>query len=311
MAKQEVIGIPRALLYYKYRYLWECFFKELGCHILLSPETNKEIMDQGINHSIDESCLSAKIYMGHIYAIINQVDYIFVPRFCNFARQETVCTKFNALYDIVRNTFPHKEVLHYNVDVLKRNGELKGFIKMGLALKKNFFLIVKAYIKAKLKQKHHDKLAHKQQADLINNESCLKMLIVAHPYNRYDKLVGFPIIKYLMENNIMPVYADIVDHKVARQRSLNISKTLHWTYSKELIGAIDYYQDKIDGIIFISTFPCGPDSLVNELCLRKIKYVPMLNLVLDELQGEAGLHTRLESFIDIIKIRKNKQEAVS
>ena len=51
-------------------------FKELGCHILLSPETNKEIMDQGINHSIDESCLSAKIYMGHIYAIINQVDYI-------------------------------------------------------------------------------------------------------------------------------------------------------------------------------------------------------------------------------------------
>lgn len=47
-----------------------------------------------------------------------------------------------------------------------------------------------------------------------------------------------------------------------------------------------------------------PDSLVNELCLRKIKDIPMLNIVIDEHQGEAGLQTRIESFIDVIKAKK-------
>jgi predicted nucleotide-binding protein (sugar kinase/HSP70/actin superfamily) len=58
----------------------------------------------------------------------------------------------------------------------------------------------------------------------------------------------------------------------------------------------------------MSTFPCGPDSLVTELCLRKIKGIPMTNIILDELQGEAGLHTRIESFIDIIREKKNRRK---
>ena len=38
----------------------------------------------------------------------------------------------------------------------------------------------------------------------------------------------------------------------------------------------------IDGIIFISTYPCGIDSLVNNLAILKNKDIPILNLVIDE-----------------------------
>ena len=65
------------------------------------------------------------------------------------------------------------------------------------------------------------------------------------------------------------------------------------------------YKDKVDGIIFLVTFPCGPDALVVNLCQNKIKR-PMITIILDELQGEAGLKTRLESFVDIIKYKKEK-----
>jgi len=34
----------------------------------------------------------------------------------------------------------------------------------------------------------------------------------------------------------------------------------------------------------------------------------MTNIILDELQGEAGLLTRIESFIDIIREKKNRKE---
>jgi predicted nucleotide-binding protein (sugar kinase/HSP70/actin superfamily) len=45
-----------------------------------------------------------------------------------------------------------------------------------------------------------------------------------------------------------------------------------------------------------------------ELCQRRIEGVPIVTLVLDELQGEAGLRTRLESFVDIIRAKRTIAE---
>jgi len=64
----------------------------------------------------------------------------------------------------------------------------------------------------------------------------------------------------------------------------------------------------VDGIIFLVTFPCGPGSLANEVCQRRVKNVPVMSIILDELQGEVGLRTRLESFVDIIKMKNKKYE---
>ncbi|WP_242975810.1 acyl-CoA dehydratase activase-related protein [Desulfosporosinus sp. FKB] len=55
------IGIPRALLYYRYKHLWESFFNELKIDYIVSPDTNRDIVRKGIAYAIDESCLSSKI----------------------------------------------------------------------------------------------------------------------------------------------------------------------------------------------------------------------------------------------------------
>lgn len=298
------IGIPRAFLYFKYQYLWQTFFAELNCQVILSPETNKKILKDGIDASIDESCLSAKIYMGHLAYLRGKADFILVPRIVGFGRKEEVCTKFNALYDIVKNTFKEVNLLSYNVDRANQESEFKGFMKMGRELGKNPVLVLRAYLKGKRLQRQKELQLAEEQERLILGKDKLKLLIIAHDYNTYDRVVGYPVIKYLESLGIVPVYADAADKKKTALKSRLISDTLYWTFNKELIGAIDHYQQNIDGIIFISTFPCGPDSLVNELCLRKIKGVPMANIIVDELQGEAGLQTRIESFVDIIMERK-------
>ena len=43
--------------------------------------------------------------------------------------------------------------------------------------------------------------------------------------------------------------------------------------------------------------------MVNELIVRRVKGMPILNLVLDSQSGTAGVETRLESFIDIIRFK--------
>ena len=297
-------------MYFKYQYLWQTFFAELNCQVILSPETNKKILKDGLDHSIDESCLSAKIYMGHLAYLRGKVDFILVPRIVGFGENEEVCTKFNALYDIVKNTFMDIEILSYNVDRNNHESEWKGFMKMGRALGKSPVHVLKAYLKGKTAQKKKELQLAQEQESLIQTRDKLKLLIIAHDYNTYDKVVGYPIIKHLENLGVVPIYADAADKKKTVQKSKLISDTLYWTFNKELIGAIDHYEKDIDGIIFISTFPCGPDSLVNELCLRKIKGIPMANIIVDELQGEAGLQTRIESFVDIImEKRRTRREA--
>jgi predicted nucleotide-binding protein (sugar kinase/HSP70/actin superfamily) len=145
-------------------------------------------------------------------------------------------------------------------------------------------------------------LEAKQKAAL--NRGCIKVLIVAHPYNIYDKLIGEPIVRTLENLGVAVLYADIPDSVRMCRKSKAITRTMYWRYNKELTGSVEYYKDKVDGIIFMTTFPCGPDSLAIELITRKIKNVPMTNLVIDSNFGEAGLQTRIESFIDILEARK-------
>ena len=298
------IGIPRALLYYKYQYLWEVFFDELDCRIALSEPSNKRILADGIHFSIDESCLPSKIYLGHVYSLIGQCDYILVPRVENLGKNEKVCVKFNGMYDIVKNTFKDIPLIYYDLDVTKGHSELKGFLQMGRMLGKSYRQAMLAYQKAKKVQMLKDQQKAARQLELLNNREGLKILIVTHPYNIYDNLIGEPIIKLVKESGAIPIYADACDSHQCIQKSEEISKTLNWIYNKELVGAVSLYKDQVDGIILITAFPCGTDSLVNDLLLRKIKGIPMSNIVVDELSGEAGLQTRIESFIDIIRERK-------
>ena len=58
------IGIPKAFYYYRYGELWRTFFRTLGCEVILSPDTNKQFLTEGSKYSIDEGCLSMKIYLG-------------------------------------------------------------------------------------------------------------------------------------------------------------------------------------------------------------------------------------------------------
>ena len=71
-----------------------------------------------------------------------------------------------------------------------------------------------------------------------------------------------------------------------------------------MLGAFAEYKTDVDGIILMSSFPCGPDSMVNEIIVRREKDIPILNLILDGQDALAGMETRLESFIDIIEFRK-------
>lgn len=300
------VGIPKALLYYKYKDLWTKFFENLDCEIIISPNTTRETLENGKKFVLDEACLSMKIYMGHVFYLLDKCDYILVPRIACLKKHEKVCTNFMALYDLCRNTFD-KEFLHYNVDVSKNESEEYAFVGLGLQLGFSFKKSRKAYQDAKKHQQIMEERKISKQKMLLASSRKMKILIAGHPYNLYDNLIGKEIIRFLENENIDILYSDCYDSKYLEIDYKKIAPKNYFTYNKEIIGSIAFYQNFVDGIILLTTFPCGPDSLSNEMIIRKTK-TPLLCLLMDELNSDAGLITRLESFIDILKERKNNDD---
>lgn len=301
------IGIPRAFLYYRYHTLWETFFEELGVDIVVSPPTNKAILETGSIYAIDESCLPMKIFLGHVEWLIDRCDMILLPRIASMGKQGSACMRFQAAYDVAHNTFRDRKIklLDYNIDLRKGGGELETFLSLGRAAGKKRAQSVHAYLTARQADKAVATAELLHQRDLLQGDQC-RILVVGHHYNVYDPYVGGPVLDCLRALGTVPILADIVDRREALERSVNISATLPWAFNRQLVGAIDIYRRYVDGIVLMSTFPCGPDSLVNEIVIRRVRDLPVLNLLIDGQEGTAGLETRLESFVDIIHFKREE-----
>lgn len=302
---EMVVGIPRALLYHKYGLLWETFLFSLGIKYILSPETDKDILTKGINIAVDETCLPSKIYLGHVEWLIDRCDLILVPRLEEFKKSNTVCTKHQAMYDVVVNTFRKRSpnIIVFEVEKDSLEAEVSAFVKMGRKLGRKRPEIMLAYWNSKQTAKTHNMVSLNEQKKQLETGK-LKILVIAHAYNSRDGFIGKPLFKIIKKLGVIPIYGNIVDEKTAIRKSEELSKTLPWIYNKELLGAIAEYKKDVDGIILMSSFPCGPDSMVNEIIIRRVKDIPILNLILDGQEGTAGMETRIESFIDVIEFRK-------
>ena len=295
------IGIPRSLFYYYYGDFWINFFKYLNIDYIISPKTTKEIIDLGSKYSNDEMCLSIKNYIGHVAYLKDNCDYLLIPRIDNYGRDRQTCTNFLAMYDIINNLFDIN-IINYNINYLNDETLLNGLLELSNILKKTKKQIKNAY------KYSIEKTIENKNINILNNtkklsSNKLKILIVGHSYNVYDELIGKPIINYLKRNNIEIIYSDLFK---TNNEYKSLAPGLYFNYSKVGVSSIEICKNKIDGIIFVSVFPCGLDSLVNELLIRKLD-IPMLNLILDDISQSGGIETRLESFIDVLNSKVNNK----
>ncbi|MGM9565221.1 acyl-CoA dehydratase activase-related protein [Evtepia sp.] len=301
----HTIGLPRALLYHRYGPLWRTFFRALGIKTVVSPPTSRKILDQGSALAADETCLSVKIFLGHVQELVGSCDYILIPRISNFGRGRSMCVRFESLYDVTRNLFrvSGQEFLSYNVDLLQNLEEAPAFLSLGQSLGFSPKEVKKAYAAAKKQEQQVWKARLKAQEPLYRAKG-LKILVAGHGYILDDPYVGKVITDFLKQSGVIPIRADIVDRTAALKASPKLSPTCKWEFSRELVGSIALHRDQVDGIILLSAFPCGPDAMVNEILVRRLKDIPVLNMVLDGQSGTAGVETRLESFVDIIRFKE-------
>lgn len=292
------IGIPKCLYFYKYQTLILTFLNYLEIDYVLSEDSTKKTLEDGKLIAPDESCISLKLFLGHIKNLENRCNYILVPRIKSIKKDEKLCPNFLGIYDLVNNLI-NTNIIYFDIDMDKNKTERLAFIDLGLFLGCSYNDTVNAYQKAKQKEKVvKEKLLQKQTSILNDNNK--KILLGAHSYNLYDNYLSKQVIDTIKNNSIEIIYSDVYDNKNVDEDIKEITKESYFTYSNEIIGAINTYKKHVNGIILLSSFPCALDSLTNELIIKQIKDIPIITITIDEQSGDEGMLTRLESFIDII-----------
>lgn len=295
------IGIPRSLYYYHYKDLWLSFFKRLNIDVVISDKTTKEIMKKGIELSNDEMCIALKNYLGHVVSLKDKCDYVLIPRIDNYGINNQMCTNYMSTYDIIDKILDIP-IISYNVSLRNKQTEEKEFMKWSSILKRSKKEIKEAYNYALEDSINKSKYLERKNIEKLKSKKT-KILIVSHPYNIFDEYIGASIINALKKYDVEIIYSEYFNKNKTNKLGNVLSTGLYFKYSKEEIGSILMCKDKIDGILFLTAFPCALDSLVIPLVLRKVD-IPTLHLMIDEENSMTGIITRLESFIDIIERNK-------
>jgi len=324
------IGIPRALVYWKepfssgshQGYFWKTFFENLGVNIVLSPQTNKEIIEMGVKVADPETCFATKVFLGHLLWLEGKVDYIFVPRLKTNEEKLEFCPRFFGLPDLVKILVKTK-ILTESFD-FRKNGSLeKPLWNLGKKLKVKEEKIKKSIEIAFQKEKEIKQKEEEEFFKKIKSEK-QKIVLISHPYNLYDDFVNVGIEKKLKDLGAEVIFIDevplnrsrttlIEDADIRRkisafdqrsdQRESAVSIKFHWEFGKEIMEKIEeILKYKTSGVIEISSFLCGCDAVLKEFVEKAFKTakIPFLYLIIDENTGDAGVQTRLEAFIDTL-----------
>ncbi len=327
------IGIPRALSYYNFYPFWYGFFTDLGIKIVLSDPTTKQTLASGSLLVVSETCLPIKVYVGHVLNLLDKgVDKIFAPSIQSIAHKIYNCSKIRGLPDLISNVVKRDFILiDATLDKSEKQQGLYDFLteavkpfgitdakrireasKNGWKVYNNFQVMTRSGVpfNLALKSAIDNKviIASQQKTYPIN------VAVIAHGYNLYDDKASMKILDKLEKLDVKAYTAEQLSQEQMQEGISSMGAQLYWANEYEITGAAAHYiqDEKVDGIITINAFGCGPDSMMLERVARyaKNENKPFLNLSIDEHTGEAGFVTRIEAFVDML-FRKKRSKIIN
>jgi predicted nucleotide-binding protein (sugar kinase/HSP70/actin superfamily) len=301
------IGIPKGLLYNNFHPFFITFFSELGAEIITSDDTNKDILNKGVKYCIDEACLPIKIFHGHVSSIKDKCDIMLIPRIMQLHKREYICPKFCGLPEMVLNSIQDMpRTITEPIYAVSEKELYKWALTSGKMLTDDKNKIYKSFIRALEVQNNH-------VTGINDTDYEITIALSGHPYNIYDNYINMNIVKKLNSLGIGVITEEFIDEKIKNDEVKKLFKKPFWTFTRNNYGFLvsSSKSNLINGIIYISSFNCGIDSVTVELIKYEIGDFPFLLLKVDEQTGEAGLNTRIEAFADLLERRFQHENNIS
>ncbi|WP_137664286.1 2-hydroxyacyl-CoA dehydratase [Enterococcus hulanensis] len=304
------IGIPRVLNMYENYPLWHTFFSDLGFRVKLSPRSNKELYEQGMETiPSDTACYPAKIAHGHIQALIDGgVPMIFYPGVV-FERQESKkadnhfnCPIVQSYPDVIRNNVD--DIREGKVDYRNPYLNLANEASVAAVLGRCFqdLGITQEEINKALHHAYEELEAFKEDVRQKGEETLLMLnqkgergvVLSGRPYH-LDPEINHGIAEVITQEGFHVLTEDSVSHlsDVGNLRVVN-----QWVYHSRLYAAARVVaKSKNLELVQLNSFGCGLDAVttdqVEEIMEQYGKIYTVLKI--DEGSNLGAIRIRLRS----------------
>jgi predicted nucleotide-binding protein (sugar kinase/HSP70/actin superfamily) len=322
MEEKGLLGIPRALMFYRYLPLWQTFFETLGWKVMVSGGIRQK---EKIVY-FEDSCLPMKLLVTHAIQLKDKVDHLFIPRLVSLHRIYIMCPKFRGAPDIVRLATERKvSIIDETIDLRKGGGSLRqSFLKIGEKLGATKQESKRAFLEAEksltqFQKEWMDRINRLPAEQLFEldiptpaegNKGSWRVAFIGHPYNLFDTDINKDLLSLTKKLGMEIMTSDSLSEKEIDLEISDLSKEIYWSSGREMVGSLFHFlSGEVDGVVFLTSFKCGIDALLQEFIKRRLKVrgessIPLLILSFDEHTGREGLITRLEAFRDVMEQRK-------
>jgi predicted CoA-substrate-specific enzyme activase len=313
------IGIPQASTFFELFPMWNAFFTELGFEVITSRNTNRDIINKGIENVTAETCFPIKVAHGHVIDMLDKdIDYLFLPSVINMTHASSrlthsyACPYVQCLPYIVRSAIDLdsrgfkvlQPIIHFEYGESFLDKTLR---KIARDVGKRGKKVENAICKAKNAQKNFYKLLEDRGKEVLDNlgENEIALVIISRPYNGCDSGVNLDLPEKLRDMGILAIPMDFLTLDLE-----DISKdypNMYWKYGQKILAAARAIaRDKRLYALYITNFGCGPDSFISKFFPKEVGGKPYLMIDIDEHSADAGVMTRCEAFLDSLKNARKK-----
>lgn len=319
-AVNGTVGIPRTLNMYENYPYWHTFFTKLGFRVVLSPSSNRQIYELGIESIPSESeCYPAKLVHGHVSWLIKQnIKFIFLPCIPYERKEDSEANNhFNC--PIVTS---YGENIKNNMEELKENNVrfMNPFVSFA-----NEEISTKELVKVFTREFGFSKsqiveAAHEAWIEMSNcrrdiqkkGEETLQYLektgrkgivLAGRPYH-IDPEINHGIPELINSYGLAVLSEDSVSHLGNIERPVIAMD--QWTYHTRLYNAAAFVKTRNDlDMIQLNSFGCGLDAVttdnVNDILSSGNKIYTVLKI--DEVNNLGAARIRIRSLIAALKVR--------
>ena len=315
------IGIPYIFYFQDFLPFWTTLLWELGFDVEVSPPTDRNIVDEGLESVLAETCFPVKTAHGHIkYLIDRKVDAVFLPSFVNLNSPEDIfdrgfaCPYTQAIPYMSNIAFKGIKSLTPVIDLSLGRTFLEKELKQAFKpYKISALRIKKALNKAENAQSEFKKEIKTKGKEILSGLNSRAVVITGRSYNSFDRGMNLNVPAKLAELGVLSIPMDFLPLE-----NYDISSdwpNMYWRSGQRILSAARIIRSNpLLHSIYIGNFSCGPDSFIIKFFEEEMSGKPYLHLEIDAHSADAGVITRCEAFLDSTQnnqVRSQKSEVRS
>ncbi|MCI5193584.1 MAG: activase [Candidatus Electrothrix sp. AU1_5] len=314
---RPTVGMNRSFLLNTYFPFFNAFFAELGFRLTLPSQEDPKGMDQ------QGAAFCYPVEIAHNYAatlLAEKPDYIFLPHLRGLDTGEpdmTSCTCVLVQGEpyYLRTAFPALnpggQVVSQVIDFSQGNtADTKAFQELAHNMGVDTAQVPAALEAADAAQKSFTtdirELGKQALAAIEADPDTFATVVFGRPYNAFASVANKGIPAKFASRGIAVIPFDMLPYW---EEQLAEDENMYWAMGQIILKGTRFVErhPQLFGT-YITNFSCGPDSFLVSFFRDVMGRKPSLTLELDSHTADAGLETRIEAFLDIVRYYREIQK---